>query len=80
MKYNLKPDERATLELRGLYEKYGYKKYKISKFEEYSLYATNRDFFTGDKVLTFHRPGRQAAGDEAGRYAERHQQYRRHKG
>ncbi len=53
MKYNLKPDERATLELRGLYEKYGYKKYKISKFEEYSLYATNRDFFTGDKVLTF---------------------------
>lgn len=53
MKYNLKPDERATLELRGLYEKYGYKKYKIGKFEEYSLYATNRDFIIGDKVLTF---------------------------
>jgi len=53
MKYNLKPDEQATLELRGLYEKYGYKKYKISKFEEYSLYATNRDFIIGDKVLTF---------------------------
>ncbi|MDO4486712.1 MAG: ATP phosphoribosyltransferase regulatory subunit [Bacillota bacterium] len=53
MKYNLKPDERATLELRGLYEKYGYKKYKIGKFEEYSLYAANRDFIAGDKVLTF---------------------------
>ncbi len=53
MKYNLKPDERATLELRGLYEKYGYKKYKIGKFEEYSLYASNRDFLAGDKVLTF---------------------------
>ncbi len=53
MKYNLKPDERATLELRGLYEKYGYKKYKIGKFEEYSLYATNRGFLIGDKVLTF---------------------------
>lgn len=53
MKYNLKPDERATLELRGLYEKYGYKKYKIGKFEEYSLYATNRGFMIGDKVLTF---------------------------
>lgn len=53
MKYNLKPDERATLELRGLYEKYGYKKYKIGKFEEYSLYATNRNFLMGDKVLTF---------------------------
>lgn len=53
MRYNLRPDERATLELRGLYEKYGYKKYKIGKFEEYSLYATNRDFIIGDKVLTF---------------------------
>lgn len=53
MKYNLKPDERATLELRGLYEKYGYRKYKIGKFEEYSLYANNRDFLAGDKVLTF---------------------------
>ena len=53
MKYNLKPDERATLELRGLYEKYGYKKYKIGKFEEYALYASNRDFLAGDKVLTF---------------------------
>lgn len=53
MKYNLKPDERATLELRGLYEKYGYKKYKMGKFEEYSLYATNSNFLSGDKVLTF---------------------------
>ena len=26
MKYNLKPDERATLELRGLYEKYGFQR------------------------------------------------------
>ncbi len=53
MKYNLRPDERATLELRGLYEKYGYKKCKIGKFEEYSLYAANRDFLADDKVLTF---------------------------
>lgn len=53
MKYNLKPDERAALELRGLYEKFGYKKYKIGKFEEYSLYAANSDFLPGDKVLTF---------------------------
>ncbi len=53
MEYNLKPDEKATLELRGLFEKFGYQKYKMGKFEEYSLYATNRDFLTGDKVLTF---------------------------
>ncbi|MDO4545201.1 MAG: ATP phosphoribosyltransferase regulatory subunit [Bacillota bacterium] len=53
MKYNLKPDEKATLELRVLYEKFGYKKYKIGKFEEYSLYAENSDFLAGDRVLTF---------------------------
>lgn len=53
MKYNLKPDERATLELRGIYEKYGYKKYKMRKFEEYSLYLNNSGFLSEDKVLTF---------------------------
>ena len=53
MKYNLRPDEQASLELRGLYEKYGYKKYKMGKFEEYSLYAENSDFITADRVLTF---------------------------
>jgi len=53
MEYNLKPDEKATLQLRGLYEEYGYQKYKMGKFEEYSLYVNNRDFLAGDKVLTF---------------------------
>jgi ATP phosphoribosyltransferase len=50
---NLRPEEIATLELRALYEGHGYRKYKMSKFEEYSLYANNRDFLAGDKVLTF---------------------------
>ncbi len=53
MTYNLRPDERASLELRGLYEKYGYKKYKMGKFEEYSLYVNNSDFLSGERVLTF---------------------------
>ncbi len=53
MEYNLKPDERASLELRGLYEKYGYRKYKMGKFEEYSLYFSNSNFLSSDKVLTF---------------------------
>lgn len=53
MKYNLKPNERASLELRGLYEKYGYRKYKMGKFEEYSLYFSNSNFLKSDKVLTF---------------------------
>lgn len=56
MKYDkvkLRPEEAATLELRGLYETFGYTKFKMNRFEEYSLYADNKDFLTGDKVLTF---------------------------
>lgn len=49
----LKPDERVCLRLRGLYEQFGYKKYKMSKFEEYSLYVENKDFLGTDKVITF---------------------------
>lgn len=52
-KAELKPDEKVCLELRGLYEQYGYKKYKMSKFEEYSLYVENKDFLGTDKVITF---------------------------
>ncbi len=50
---NLRPEEIATLKLRGVFEEAGYKKYKMSKFEEYSLYAANKDFFGADKVITF---------------------------
>lgn len=50
---DLKPDERACLKLRGLYEQYGYKKYKMGTFEEYSLYVENKDFLGTDKVITF---------------------------
>ena len=56
MDYNgagLKPDERASLVLRGVFEENGYKKYRMGRFEEYSLYAENKDFLGGDKVITF---------------------------
>ena len=52
-KANLRSEEIAALELRALYEQNGYRKYRMSRFEEYSLYANNRDFLAGDKVLTF---------------------------
>lgn len=52
-KANLKTEERASIDLRGLYEQFGYKKYKMGRFEEYSLYAENKDFLSGDKVITF---------------------------
>ncbi|MEG2054356.1 MAG: ATP phosphoribosyltransferase, partial [Oscillospiraceae bacterium] len=34
-------------------EKYGYKKYKVSNFEEYNFYLQYKSFLTSDKILTF---------------------------
>lgn len=49
----LRPDERVTLALRGLYERYGYKKYRMSKFEEYDFYTKNKDFLSSQEIITF---------------------------
>lgn len=49
----LKSDERAAFGLRSLYQKYGYARYKMSKFEEYDLYARNRDFLVSRGMITF---------------------------
>ena len=49
----LKSDEKVVLELRSLYEKYGYAQYKMSKFEEYDLYVRNKDFLVSDNIITF---------------------------
>ena len=45
--------EQAALTLRELYERRGYAQYKMSKFEEYDLYARNKDFLISDNVITF---------------------------
>ena len=39
--------------LNRLFETYGYRKFKMSKFEEYDLYASNRDFLTSSQLITF---------------------------
>ncbi len=49
----LQPGERAVFALRSLYRRYGYAQYKMSKFEEYDLYARNKDFLVSDRVITF---------------------------
>ncbi|MBQ2877086.1 MAG: ATP phosphoribosyltransferase regulatory subunit [Clostridia bacterium] len=49
----LKNDERAMLALRSLYNSYGYRPFKMSKFEEYELYVRNKDFLVSDRVITF---------------------------
>ena len=45
--------EEAAFRLRSLYERRGYSRYKMSKFEEYDLYARNKDFLISDSVITF---------------------------
>ena len=49
----LKSEELAVYKLRALYTKYGYRPYKMSKFEEYDLYGRNKDFLVSDRVITF---------------------------
>ena len=49
----LRREEQAVFALRGLYEKYGYAPYKMSKFEEYDLYVRNKEFLISDGVITF---------------------------
>ena len=50
---SLRRAEAATLRLRGLYESYGYRKYRMGRFEEYSLYVANKSFLLGENVPTF---------------------------
>ncbi len=49
----LSKDEQVLYDLRDLYRRYGYRQYKVTKFEEYELYARNKSFLVSDKMLTF---------------------------
>lgn len=55
MSYNsiLKNEEKAIFALRSLYAKYGYKPFKMSKFEEYEFYIQNKDFLVSDRIIAF---------------------------
>lgn len=49
----LKKEEEVIFRLRALFEQFGYKKFKMSKFEEYDFYAENRSFLSSENILTF---------------------------
>lgn len=49
----LKKEEEVIFRLRALFEQFGYKKFKMSKFEEYDFYAENRNFLSSENILTF---------------------------
>ena len=40
-------------QLNQLYEEYGYRKFRMSKFEDYDLYAQNKDFLKKGHIITF---------------------------
>ncbi len=49
----LRNEERAVFRLRSLYRTKGYTPYKMSKFEEYDLYARNKQFLVSENIITF---------------------------
>ena len=46
-------EERLVRAFRALCSRYGYRPYRMSKFEEYDLYANNRSFLPEGGVITF---------------------------
>lgn len=49
-------EESDISRLQKLYKKYGYSKFRMSKFEDYTLYLQNKDFLKGGNVITFNGP------------------------
>ena len=49
----LKIQERVSLLLRLLYEREGFHKYHMGRFEEYGLYQENRRFLPSEQVISF---------------------------
>ena len=49
----LKREEKIIFDLRKIYEQFGYKHYKMKKFEEYDLYQENKNFLSSENIITF---------------------------
>ena len=49
---NMEISERGDLELRALFSEMGYKRFKMGKFEDYSLYSMNKDFIPAEDIIT----------------------------
>ncbi len=46
-------NDTVLYDLRSLYEQYGYKRFKMSKFEEYDLYLEYKKFLQTENIITF---------------------------
>lgn len=49
----LSREERLYLSLKGLYESFGYSRFQMRRFEEYSLYSENLNFLRSRDIITF---------------------------
>lgn len=49
----LPKDEQLPLLLRGLFERHGYRRYRMSNFEAYDLYRENKNFLESEGIITF---------------------------
>lgn len=54
----LRNDEKLSLKLRALYDKNGYKHFRMSRFEDYDLYAKNKEYLISKGVISFTDGGR----------------------
>lgn len=52
----LDSSEKIALSLRAIYSAYGYLPFRMNKFEEYDLYAENKNFLVSGNVITFTDP------------------------
>ncbi len=52
----LRGDEKYVLSLRALYENSGFLRYRMGKFEEYSLYMENKSFLGRRNIITVNSP------------------------
>ena len=46
-------EDKIKLTLRALYEQYGFRQYRMGKFEPYDMYYEHKDFLKSETVITF---------------------------
>ncbi|MDO4549020.1 MAG: ATP phosphoribosyltransferase regulatory subunit [Clostridia bacterium] len=52
-KFDMKRDEEVVWNIRDMFEKRGYRKYRMGKFEAYDLYLENKGFLKDRQIITF---------------------------
>lgn len=50
---NFRRDEQVSLKLRGLFERRGFRRVRVNKFEDYALYVDNKNFLQSENIITF---------------------------